>query len=156
MSTSDLDLKSKQRQLFRIERALRLTQSSTQLGPRAGFSLVVGIAVACLVFWIVDSQMETKTGAQILPALAALILAAGVTYLRSKLPRTYVDSLDEKLAKYEPECRAALLRLQNEVSTTGTYDYEGVMQWLTEERYAIQLAMSPQDKKTSQFLKRRL
>lgn len=151
---NDPELKAKLNKLAKIENSLRLTQKS-DLSPRAGLAFVVGMAAWCLVYGGAIA-MEVKGLAPFCSGLIVGILATGVTYKLSKLPRSYVERLDCQLAKYEPECPSALLQLQNEVRITGTYDFDLVRHWLTQERYAVQRAMSPQDEGTSQFLKRRL
>lgn len=146
-------LKAKLNTLAEIDNTIQMAARS-RLGPRAGFSLVVGVAVGIAAF--AASSILGQIGVvSLLVGLGATVVAAVMLYKQSKLPVSYSDRLDGHLAQYEPVSLDAFVELQKRVRAARSYDFADVQEWISAERKAVIFAMKP-ILESSQFLKREL
>lgn len=145
-------LKAKLIKLTEIENTLMAARS--RLGPRAGFSLVIGVALGIAAF-AASGTLGAMGGVSLLVGLGAAAVASVVSYTQSKLPVSYSERLDGQLAQYEPVNLDAFVKLQELVRAARSYDHDDVQEWVNVERNAVIFAMKP-ILESSQFLKRKL
>lgn len=146
-------LKAKLIKLTEIENTLSMAARS-RLGPRAGFSLVVGVAVGIAAF-AASSTLGAMGVVSLLVGLGATVVASVMIYTQSKLPVSYSDRLDDHLAQYEPVNLGAFVELQERVRAARSYDHADVQGWINAERNTVIWVMKP-ILESSQFLKREL
>nr|WP_317623874.1 hypothetical protein [Acidovorax sp. SUPP3334] len=72
--------------------------------------------------------------------LALFVLAYQLGLRYSKKPWTYTAKLDRQLANYAPINSEAYRQLQERTKRVGSLESEFVLDWLEQERYAIELA----------------
>lgn len=131
---SKAELRTKGCALHRLREAVDGLERK-QVAPRGQLAGVLAVAVVCIGDLALSSCCEEGMGS--LAYLISLLAMGGGAYLACRLflkvPRTWAEALDARLADYRPFSREALIELQRQLQEAGYLDTAIVRGWLDSE-----------------------